>query len=296
MIKFFFKTLLKLMFKKHVSIEEGRIRMERSAKLMGRLPKDILVESVDINGVYAEWIYVADADNEKVILYLHGGGYVVGSTVPYRRLCASLSQSAKARVLIPEYRLAPEHPFPAGLEDAVAAYNWLLVQGVDAKNIVIAGDSAGGGLSLATILSLRDAGQPLPAGLVCISPWADLTQSGKSHHTNAKSEVILLTESLDLWASAYADESELRNPLVSPVFADFSGFPPLLIQAGSDEILLDDSIQLAEKAKAAGVDVTLSIYEGMWHVWHTVEPLRECREAFEEIGAFVNGLRVQVEG
>ena len=290
MLKFFFKMLLKLMFKKELSIEESRARMESSAKLMGKLPKDILVEAVDIKGVYAEWIYAADADNEKVILYLHGGGYVVGSTVPYRKLCATLSQSAKARVLIPEYRLAPEHPFPAGLEDAVSAYNWLLAQGFAAENIVIAGDSAGGGLSLATTLSLRDAGQPLQAGVICISPWADLTQSGESHQTNAKSEAILLTESLHLWASAYADEAELKTPLVSPVFADFADFPPMLIQAGGDEVLLDDSVLLAEKAKAAGVDVKLNIYEGMWHVWHTVEFLPESRAAFDEIGAFVRGM------
>ena len=281
------RTLLKLIFKKYGPIEESRTNSERSAKWMGKLPASITVEKVNCNGLNAEWIYNLDSDPEKVILYLHGGGYVIGNIALYRLLSATLSQKTNARVFLPDYRLAPEHPYPAAVDDTVAAYHWLLEQGYDAKNIIIAGDSAGGGLSLAATLSLRAEGQPLPAGIVCLSPWTDLTMSGESHQSKAKAEAMLLKESLRLWASSYANKADLRNPLISPIFADFAGFPPLLIQVGSEEILLDDSVLLAENAKSAGGDVTLSVYEGMWHVWQTLGFLPESRAAIEEIGAFV---------
>ncbi|MBC8336544.1 MAG: alpha/beta hydrolase [Anaerolineales bacterium] len=282
-----FRTLLKLIFKKYGPIEESRANSERSAKWMGKLPASITVEKVNSNGLNAEWIYNLDSDPEKVILYLHGGGYVIGNIALYRLLSATLSQKTKARVFLPEYRLAPEHPYPAAVDDAVAAYRWLLGEGFRAENIIIAGDSAGGGLSLAATLSLRAEGQPLPAGVICLSPWTDLSLSGESHQSKAKAEAMLLKESLRLWASSYAVEADLRNPLISPVFADFAGFPPLLIQVGSEEILLDDSVLLAENAKSADVDMTLTIYEGMWHVWQTLGFLPESRAAIEEIGAFV---------
>ncbi|NQU31209.1 MAG: alpha/beta hydrolase [Anaerolineae bacterium] len=281
------RTLLKLISKKHNAIEESRANSKRSAKWMGKLPASITVEKVNSDGLNAEWISAADADPKKAILYLHGGGYVIGNIALYRLLCATLSQKTNARVFLPDYRLAPEHPYPAAVDDTVAAYHWLLEQGYDAKNIIIAGDSAGGGLSLAATLSLRAEGQPLPAGVICLSPWADLSLSGESHQSKAKAEAMLLKESLRLWASSYANKADLRNPLVSPAFADFADFPPLLIQVGSEEILLDDSVLLAENAKSAGVDVTLSVYEGMWHVWQTLGFLPESRAAIEEIGAFV---------
>ena len=281
------RTLLKLIFKKYSPVEESRANSERSAKWMGKLPASITVEKVDRDGLNAEWIYNLDSDPEKVILYLHGGGYVIGNIALYRLLCATLSQKTNARVFLPDYRLAPEHPYPAAVDDTVAAYHWLLEQGYDAKNIIIAGDSAGGGLSLAATLSLRAEGQPLPAGVICLSPWADLSLSGESHQSKAKAEAMLLKESLRLWASSYANKADLRNPLISPIFADFAGFPPLLIQVGSEEILLDDSVLLAENAKSAGGDVTLSVYEGMWHVWQTLGFLPESRAAIEEIRDFV---------
>jgi len=284
------RTLLKLIFKKYGTIEESRANSERSAKWMGKLPADITVEKVNSDGPNAEWIYAADADSEKVILYLHGGGYVIGNIALYHMLCATLSQKTKARVFLPKYRLAPEHPFPAAVDDALAAYHWLLGEGFAAKNIVIAGDSAGGGLSLATTLSLRNSGQPLPAGVICLSPWTDLSLSGESHQSKAKAEAMLLKKSLQLWASSYASNADLQNPLISPVFADFADFPPLLIQVGSEEILLDDSLLLAENARTAGVDVTLSIYEGMWHVWQTFGFLPESRAAFDEIGKYVKSV------
>jgi acetyl esterase/lipase len=187
--------------------------------------------------------------------------------------------------------LAPEHPFPAALEDAEKAYGWLLAHDVQAENIFIAGDSAGGGLSLALTLSLRDSGKPLPAGVVCISPWTDLTMSSASHREKAKAEATLHPDNLRLWAYCYAGDGDLRNLLISPYFAEYEGFPPTLIQVGSAEVLLDDAKIVAEKAESAGVDMTLSVYEGMWHVWHTVGMLLpEGREAFEEIRQFMKNI------
>jgi epsilon-lactone hydrolase len=193
-------------------------------------------------------------------------------------------------MFLPEYRLAPANPFPAALEDALKAYRWLLAQGTDPRDIVLSGDSAGGGLALATALSLRDAGDPLPAALICISPWADLTNQSGSHIANANVESVLRTDVLNEWARYYTDESNLTNPLVSPVFADFRGLPPLLIQVGRDEILLDDSVTLAEKGKSAGVDVTLRIWDDMWHAWPVLgELIPESGMAFEEIRQFLDG-------
>jgi acetyl esterase/lipase len=191
-------------------------------------------------------------------------------------------------LLLPDYPLAPEHPYPAALEAALTAYRWLLAQGTRPAEIVIAGDSAGGGLAVATALALCDAVESVPAAVVCLSPWADLTHQGQSHLTNAAAEAVLKTEVLQEWASCYTDAANLRNPLVSPVYADFQGFPPLLIQVGSEEILLDDARLLAEKARAGGVDVTLRVWPDLWHVWPALGNLiPESRQAFEEIRQFI---------
>lgn len=282
------RGLLRLLFRKEVSIPESRKRSEKMAKLVGKIPLQVQVDALHIGDMYTEWIAQSSSDEEHVILYFHGGGYVSGSVAIHKLLCVELENATGIRILLPEYRLAPENPFPAALEDALAAYRWLLEQGFKPENIIIAGDSAGGGLTLATAFALREAGEALPAALVCISPWADLTQSGNSHRTKAKTEAILTTSELRHWALSYAGEDNLSNPLVSPIFADFHGFPPILIQVGSDEILLDDAVAVAEKAKAAGVDVTLKIWPGMWHVWHVTGTwLPEAREALAEIGQFV---------
>ncbi len=289
--KSIFRILLRLLLKRYQSVENSRKRNKILAGLMGKPPAGISVEKFEIDGLPAVWIS-PETDAKTVVLYLHGGGYVTGGLGTHRMLCANLARKANARILFPEYRLAPEHPFPAALEDARATYHWLLGQGVGAENIFVAGDSAGGGLSLALTLSLQDADEPLPAGVVCISPWTDLTMSAASHAEKARAEVNLHPESLRLWASCYAGEGDLRNPLVSPYFAEYVGFPPALIQVGSDEVLLDDARVVAEKAESAGVDVTLSVYQGMWHVWHTLGMLLpESRAAYEEIGNFVMSLR-----
>lgn len=280
---------MRLVFGRKRSIPEIRTFVEKSARLSGKIPNGMWTKQVDIYGINAEWLIADEASDEKVMLYLHGGGYVSGSIQSHRVLCIPLAEHTGVRILTPEYRLAPEHPFPAALEDVLSVYLWLLEQGYESKNIFLAGDSAGGGLSLAAVLSLREKGKKLPAGLICISPWADMSLSGDTYRTNEKSEPVLNIESLSEWAAAYADRSKHRDLLVSPVYADYQDFPPLLIQVGSEEVLLDDARMIAEKAKAAGVDVSLSVYEGMWHVWHTFgTSLPEARVAFEEIKQFVD--------
>ena len=291
MLRFIFKTLLRKFFYKPLSIDELRESQKRSSKMIQKTPKAISVESFSINELSVEWISHKSANAEKIILYLHGGGYVSGRLEMYRLLCGSISEKSGARVLMPEYRLAPDYPFPAALEDALLIYAWLLQNGFSAENIVIAGDSAGGGLSLAMTLALRDEGRPLPAGIVCLSPWTDLSFSGDSHETNADKMVILYPDNLRLWAESYIAHADPRTPHISPAFADFANFPPMLIQVGSEEVLLDDARMVADAAKSAGVDVTLSIYEGMWHVWQTIGILPEAKNAFEEIGEFMRELR-----
>jgi len=287
----FWRTILRATFKnKKLSIAELRANGVKNSKMLGEVSKNITVEKINMEGIQAEWLipFSSSTRSEKVILYLHGGGYVTGSIEDHRMMCGLLANATGTKVLIPEYRLAPEHPFPAALDDALKVYQWLLGQGYSSTNMIIAGDSAGGGLGVATVLALKEKSGSLPAAVVCLSPWADLALTGQSHTTKAKAEAILNKDVLHEWALCYTDESNLTNPLVSPIHGDFHGFPPLLIQVGSEEILLDDSILLAEKAKSAGVDVTLKIWDGMWHVWQALGDLiPENRKTFEEIGQFV---------
>jgi acetyl esterase/lipase len=288
----FWRFVLRTIFQgQRLTIEQNRARTAQIARWMGRVPKDVKADSVDLDGLRAAKIRPASADNNKYILYLHGGGYVTGSVDSYLIMCSQMAQSLKMTFLLLEYRLAPENPFPAALEDALKAYRWLLANGTSPRDIIISGDSAGGGLSIATALALRDAVESVPAAVICISPWADLTHRGQSHIIKAESEAVLKTEVLKEWALAYTDESNLTNPLVSPVYADFHGFPPLLILVGSEEILLDDALMLAEKAKADGVDVTLKVWDGIWHVWPALGNLiPESRQAFEEMGLFIQNV------
>jgi acetyl esterase/lipase len=273
--------------KQRLSIPEHRASGNRSAKLLGGVPAGMQLEPATIQDVYAEWISPAEASPGQVILYLHGGGYVSGSIDAYRRLGGLLADCSGSQVLLPAYRLAPEYPFPAALDDVLKVYRWLLANGHPPAEIIIAGDSAGGGLALAAALTLRDQCESLPAGVICLSPWTDLTLNGQSHIAKAKSEAVLNTEVLREWALSYTSADNLRNPLVSPVNADFQGFPPLFIQVGSEEILLDDAILLAEKARAAGAQVELNIWAGMWHGWQVLGDLiPENRRTYDEIGRF----------
>jgi acetyl esterase/lipase len=285
----FWKIILRSIFKnQRLTVEQYHAQSAQGSKWMKPTAKGVEIERVNINGLPAAWIRPVDAAKEKVILHLHGGGYVTGSIDSHLMMCIPMAKALQRTMLLPEYRLAPEHPFPAALDDALKAYRWLLSQGIEPKDIVISGDSAGGGLALATALSLRDTHEPLPAALICMSPWADLTNAGKSHTTRAKSEPVLRTDVLNVWARYYTAEANLTNPLVSPVHANLRGFPPLLIQVGSEEVLLDDSVTLAEKAKADGVDVTLKVWDGLWHVWPALGDLiPESRAAFNEMNEFL---------
>ncbi len=286
------RVILRKVFKeKPLTIEENRVRSTSTAK-MTRIPKDVTVVDVDADDIRAKWISPTNENPGKVILHLHGGGYVTGSMDSHLMMCIPMAQTLKTKILLPEYRLAPEHPFPAAVEDAVRVYRWALAQGYQPQDIILSGDSAGGGLALATVLSLRDAGDPLPAAIVCMSPWTDLTFTGQSHLTKAKADCVLLTDVLREWAACYTGTETPKNPLISPIYADFHNFPPILIQVGSDEVLLDDARMLAEKAKSAGVDVTLKVWDEMWHVWPALGDLiPESKKTFEEIGQFIAGGR-----
>ncbi|MEW6298937.1 MAG: alpha/beta hydrolase [Thermodesulfobacteriota bacterium] len=243
---------------------------------------------VDAGGVRAEWVAAPGAAEDRVVLYLHGGGYVMGSINTHRELAARLSRAAGARVLVLDYRLAPEHPFPAAVEDATAAYRWLLSQGIKPNRVVVAGDSAGGGLTLATLLALRDAKDPLPAAGVCISPWTDMEGAGASMTTRAKADPIVQKEMLLNMAKLYLGGKDPKTPLAAPLHADFRGLPPLLVQVGDAETLLDDATRVAERAKAAGVKVDLEVWDEMIHVWHLFAPvLPEGQQAIDKIGKFV---------
>jgi monoterpene epsilon-lactone hydrolase len=268
------------------SIEEQRARHEKSTRF-NRLPTDVLCQHVSADGVAAEWIAAPDAD-WGVMLYLHGGAYVLGSINTCRELVARLARAARMRGLAINYRLAPEHPFPAALEDATTAYEWLLAKGVEPSRIIIAGDSAGGGLALAALVALRNARKPLPAGAVCLSPWTDLALGGASIQRKAQVDCILDADSLEMYAKLYAGERDRSSPLISPLFADLSGLPPLLIQVGTDEVLLDDATRCADRARQAGVDVTLEIWDEMFHVFQLLPFLPEAKEAVGRIAEFVS--------
>jgi epsilon-lactone hydrolase len=285
----FWYFLMRTTFKgQRRTVADDRARMVQNARFVGRLPREVAFERLMLAGLPAAWLRPDSADQAKVLLYLHGGGYVIGSIDSYKMLCGHLARALQFNLLIPEYRLAPEQPFPAAVEDAQKVYRWLLAQGYQPKNIVIVGDSAGGGLSLAAVLALREAGDPLPAAVVCLSPWADLAFTGQSHATKTAAEAMLTSAGLREWAAYYADTEKPTHPLISPVYADFHGFPPLLIQVGSEEILLDDALMVAEKAQADGVAVTLQVWASLWHVWHALgDLLPENRRAFAEIRQFV---------
>jgi len=215
----------------------------------------------------AVWSAPADPDGH-VIYYLHGGGYAFGSYGSHRTLIERLAVAANACVFAIDYRLAPEHPCPAAIEDAVRGYQWLLDQGYAPEQVVFAGDSAGGGLVLSTLMALRDAGRPMPAGGVCLSPWLDLTLSGDSHQDNLRRDYVAGGENLDEYAGFYAGALALDDPRVSPAFGDPTGLPPLLIHAGGAEVMRDDAVRFAHKAEAAGVDVRLQVWPAQVHVWH----------------------------
>jgi acetyl esterase/lipase len=270
-----------------LSVEDQRQGVEERSGLLP-LPAGVSCKPTSAGGVPAEWVTATEASQDAVVLYLHGGGYVICSLNTHRDLVARIALASGARVLNLDYRLAPEHPFPAAVEDATAAYRWLLAQNVDPARIVIAGDSAGGGLTIAALVALRDVGDPLPAAAVCISPWTDLALTGESLISKADVDPMVTESGARGWAAHYLAEADPRDPLASPLYADLSGLPPLLILVGTAEVLLDDATRLAGRAEAAGVDTTLEVWDDMIHIWPVLAAmLPEGQAAVERIGEFI---------
>jgi phosphinothricin tripeptide acetyl hydrolase len=264
-----------------------RTNMEAAVAAVPR-PERVAITPVLANGVPAEWTVADGARDDVAIVYLHGGGYVMGSLNTHRGLCARLSRVARGRVLSVDYRLGPEHPHPAAVEDAVAAVRFVRESGVAPGRTAVAGDSAGGGLTLATLVALRDAGDPTPAAGLCISPWTDLVLTGDSIATKAEQDPMVRAADLQRMADAYLAGRDAKTPLASPLYADLTGLPPLLLQVGSAEILLDDAVRIAARARAAGVAAELRVWPDMIHVWHAfADLLPEGSEAVDEMAAFL---------
>jgi acetyl esterase/lipase len=252
------------------------------------LPGDVTVEPVSANGVVAEFTSTPGAKADRVILYLHGGGYLIGSLDSHRHYAAEIGRNAGTRSLAIHYRLGPENPYPAAVDDALAAYRYLLDKGFKPGHIAIAGDSAGGGLTVATMLAIRSAGLPLPACGFCISPWVDLTQSGASIQGRAEADPLLGRDQLQAFADGYLQGRDPKQPTASPLFGDLSGLPPLLIQVGQDEVLLDDSTRLAGKIAEAHGKARLEVWPEMIHIFHFFFPiLGAARRANAVAGAFI---------
>lgn len=278
-------AMKELMKKQASTPQEMRAAFEEMA---APVAADIKTERVNAGGVDAEWVIAPGAAADRAVLYLHGGGYVLGSVKTHRDLMGRISRGAQARVLGLDYRLAPEHPFPAAVEDAVAGYRWLLNQGNKPSRIAIAGDSAGGGLTVATLVAIRDAKLPMPAAGVCLSPWVDLEGIGESMTTRSKADPVVQRDGLVGMAKAYLQGKDARSPLAAPLYADLKGLPPLLIQVGDAETLLDDSNRLAERARAAGVTVKLEVWPEMIHVWQMFAGfLPEGQQAVDGIGGYI---------
>jgi epsilon-lactone hydrolase len=271
----------------NAAVEEIRAGFEQMTVMLP-VEADVKCEPVKVGAMKAEWVAAPGADAGRAILYLHGGGYVIGSINTHRALAGRISRAAKARVLLIDYRLAPEHPFPAAVEDSVTAYRYMLAQGIRPGRLAVAGDSAGGGLTIAALVAIKEAKLPMPAAGVGLSPWVDLEGIGESMTTKAQADPMVHKDALVPMASAYLAGKDPKTPLAAPLYADLSGLPPLLIQVGTAETLLDDSTRLAERARKSGVNVTLEPWENMIHVFQSFAPiLDEGQQAIDKIGAFV---------
>jgi len=250
-----------------------------------QLPADTTRRSVTANGVACDWLIPEGASPDCVLLYLHGGGFVIPQTPNHLKMGAYLARKTGLQTLMVDYRVAPKHPFPAPLDDCVTAYRWLLQQGFAANNIVIAGDSAGGNLALTTLMTLRDNGDPMPSAAACLSPSGDLTVRDAT--SNALEDILLPPKARKFYRESYVGKSDPHNPLISPLFGDWHGMPPLLIHSGEAEVLKDDAIRINELASAAGIDVSLEIYPNMWHVWQINLSLPQATDSLNKIAAFL---------
>jgi acetyl esterase/lipase len=266
-------------------VEKFRAQSKFSDRFI-KLPRDVAIKRDLASGIPVEWIVPPDTSSQSRILYIHGGGWILGWTNLHRRMVTYLCRAGMSRALAVDYRLAPEYPFPAALEDCLTVYRWLLTRAISPQNIVMVGDSAGANLTLSTLMSLRDAGDELPAAAVCISPMTDLVGTGDSFQI--KQDPALTASFALTMARHYAGDQDLHLSLLSPHYGNLDGLPPLLIQVGEDEILLSDATRLADHARRSGVDARLVIWPHMWHVWHLFAPsLPEARQAIQAIGVFI---------
>lgn len=270
----------------HPDIEKHRHSQDQVGAILGN-SKEVLIKPVHIRDMEAEWVCVDRVHMKKyVILYCHGGGYSTGSSVYARTLTAKLASSTSMDVLCFDYRLAPEHPYPAAARDAMKVWDYLMLLGYGARDIIVAGDSAGGNLALSLVLKLKEENRLLPRGLVLLSPWTDLTSSGKSHVTRKELDPVLDEAYLERMIQNYAPGENLRDPCISPLFGNFEGFPPTYIQVGDNEILLSDSIALHKKMVKENVSVKMDVYKRMWHVFQ-MSPLKTAHEAMEKCAEFI---------
>jgi len=250
-----------------------------------RLGADVIRQAVFADGVPCEWVIPPNSPTDQVLLYLHGGGFVFGLTPPHLQMGAYLARKMGMRVLMVDYRLAPDYPFPAALDDCVTVYRWLLKQGILAQNIVVAGDSAGGNLTITMLMKLRDSGDSLPAAAACLSPVTDLTT--RDTLRKGFKDPLLPSKSVKFYSQSYVGHNDAHDPLISPVFGNLRGLPPLLVHAGEDEILRDDAVCIASLAKSADVDVRLEIYPRMWHVWQLYLNLPQAVQSLDDIAQFL---------
>ncbi|TXT64947.1 MAG: Esterase MY09-1 [Promethearchaeota archaeon] len=273
---------------KETTVESTRKGLEQMGA-MSKVPDDIRCEKVEINGIEGEWIIAREVKQNKVLLYLHGGAFIAGSINTHKDLISRISRAGRIKILAINYRLAPEHPFPAALEDTYNTYQWLISEkNYDPKDIIIGGDSAGGNLTLATLIKIKKEGFFFPAAAFCLSPATDMTGSGESYTTKADIDPFLTPDLGELVLNNYLKNADPENPLVSPLYADLEGLPPIYIQVGTSEILFDDSIRIAEKLEDADVEVELDVWEDMIHVFAAFAAFApESREAIKKIGHFI---------
>ena len=285
------QNLMKLIRRVHSVVEHEDIQKHRHSQdyfgaLLGN-SREMDITPAEVDGMHCEWVRVRRPHTKKkVILYCHGGGYSTGSCIYARTLTTKLASAASMDVFCFDYRLAPEHPYPAALHDAGKAWDHLMLQGFGAADVIVAGDSAGGNLALTLTLSLKEEGRLLPGGLVLLSPWTDLTASGNSHESRAELDPVLNEDYLREMTENYAKDADRQDPHVSPLFADFSGFPPVCIQVGDNEVLLSDSLRLQKNLTQAGVAARLEVFEGMWHVFQ-MSPFKTASEAMDRCAEFI---------
>ena len=275
--------------RRHPTVAAARQDILAAARWVPSSPAGTEVLAIDAGGVPGEFVATPASRPDRHVLFLHGGGYVTGSPAIYRHFTWRIATAVRAHVVAVDYRLAPEHPFPAALNDVQAAYRWLLATMADPRRTAVMGDSAGGGLALALLLRLRDEGFDLPAAAIALSPWTDLALTGASLSLNAKSDPMLNAAEARLFADCYLAGVDPRNPYASPLYGNAAGLPPTLIQVGSDEILHDDAVRMAENLRAGGCGVEIEVWPRMPHGWHLFAPvLPEARKAIVNIGAFAD--------